>query len=190
MPVATVFGSSTAGPDDPCSREAFALGAGLAGRGFVVRNGGYDGVMAAVSAGARSAGGHVVGVTTAGLDSRRTPNRHLTEVHTEADLFDRLRRLIRGADLFVAFDECGPGTVNEVVLVWALRVVGEIGPDVPLILVGDRWPRLLEGLQGGFSSKWNMDAGTIVVPTTSAALDVIDRRFPRSRSGMAEASGD
>jgi uncharacterized protein (TIGR00725 family) len=174
MPVAAVFGSSTAGPADGSCRQAMALGAGLAARGFIVRNGGYGGVMAAVSEGARAAGGRVVGVTTVGLDARRTPNPHLTDVHTEADLFDRLRRLVRGADLFVAFDECGPGTLNEVVLVWALRVVGEIGAHVPVILIGTQWPRLLDALQDGFSSHWTRDPATVVVPTTSGALGVID----------------
>jgi len=183
MPVATVFGSSAALPEANCCREAMALGAGLARRGFEVRNGGYGGVMAAVSEGARSAGGRVVGVTTMGLDARRSPNPHLTFVHTEADLFDRLRRLVRGSDLFLAFDECGPGTLNEVVLVWALRVVGEIGPAPPVILIGDQWPRLIDALHDGFSSNWTRDPATIVVPTTSAALQVIDGRFGTGTPG-------
>ncbi|MEV5574319.1 TIGR00725 family protein [Spirillospora sp. NPDC052269] len=56
---------SVCGPSD-CTgderRDAYEVGRLLAERGAVVVCGGYSGVMAAVAAGARSAGGTVVGV--------------------------------------------------------------------------------------------------------------------------------
>ena len=58
-----VFGSSQPVADEPAYVVARDIGAALGAAGFDVINGGHEGVMAAVSAGARSAGGQVLGVT-------------------------------------------------------------------------------------------------------------------------------
>ena len=62
-PCIAVLGSSRAQPGDPVYAQALALGRALAEAGFAVCNGGYGGIMEAVSRGAGAAGGHVVGVT-------------------------------------------------------------------------------------------------------------------------------
>lgn len=59
-----VCGPSECGPTE--RRWAFEVGGLLAARGAVVVCGGYGGVMAAVAAGARSAGGTVVGILSGG----------------------------------------------------------------------------------------------------------------------------
>ncbi|WP_239129623.1 TIGR00725 family protein [Sinosporangium siamense] len=69
------------GPRDCSEREwrtAFEVGRLLAERGAVVLCGGYSGVMAAVAAGAKGAGGTVVGVLS--RDDREGANPDLTVV--------------------------------------------------------------------------------------------------------------
>src|ERR1041384_696168 len=61
--VITVFGSSRPLEGDPDYEEARPLGRALAGAGFAVCSGGYGGVMAAVSRGAKERGGKTYGVT-------------------------------------------------------------------------------------------------------------------------------
>ena len=61
--IITVFGSSRPVEGDPEYIEARILGHALAAAGFAVCTGGYGGVMAAVSRGAKDAGGKIYGVT-------------------------------------------------------------------------------------------------------------------------------
>ncbi|HYZ11231.1 MAG TPA: hypothetical protein VE962_05000, partial [Actinomycetota bacterium] len=62
-PRVTVFGGAWVREDEPEHAEARQFGRLAAGAGFEVANGGYGGIMAAVSRGAAEAGGTVVGVT-------------------------------------------------------------------------------------------------------------------------------
>ena len=61
--IITVFGSSRPQESAPDYALARALGRALAEHGFSVCSGGYGGVMAAVSRGAKEAGGKTYGVT-------------------------------------------------------------------------------------------------------------------------------
>lgn len=168
-PVAAIFGSSTAGPADPCCRTAAELGAGLARLGLQVKNGGYDGVMAAASRGARDAGGHVIGVTVERLNGIRTPNPWLSEHHAEQDILERLRRLIHGTDIYYAIESGGPGTLNEVFLVWAMMMIGDLERR-PLVLVGRGWPELMGCLTGHFGISEEAAALVRLAPDVPAAL--------------------
>src|SRR5258707_9197702 len=61
--IITVFGSSRPREGEPDYEEARNLGRALAQDGFAVCSGGYGGVMAGVSRGAKEAGGKTYGVT-------------------------------------------------------------------------------------------------------------------------------
>ena len=61
--IITVFGSSRPVEGEPDYEEARNLGRVLAQSGFAVCSGGYGGVMAGVSRGAKEAGGKTYGVT-------------------------------------------------------------------------------------------------------------------------------
>ena len=169
MPVAAVFGSSTQGPDAPCCVMARELGSGLARLGYAVKCGGYLGVMEAVSRGAREAGGEVIGVTLAGLAGRRTPNRWLSREIPAENLYRRLEILCSGSDLFFALEGGGPGTLNEVFLVWAAGIIG-LDPPRPLFLVGRGWPELLETMARAFDAAPGRLPTTFLVPDAAAAL--------------------
>src|SRR5437764_12905476 len=68
--IITVFGSSRPLEGEPDYEAARALGRILAENGFAVCSGGYAGVMAAVSRGAKEAGGKTYGVTTEVFSSK------------------------------------------------------------------------------------------------------------------------
>src|SRR5512140_2836225 len=170
MPVAALFGSSLAAPGDNCCLMAQELGAGLARLGYTLKTGGYSGVMEAASRGARNAGGDVLGITVETLAGRRRPNAHLTREIREADLLSRLRTLVAGTDLFFALESGGPGPLNEVFVVWAMNILGELSGR-PLVLVGSGWNELLAMLRSHFAISDALMTGITIVPDVTAALD-------------------
>jgi len=131
-----VFGSSTTKESDATWRLAYELGAELARSGAAVMTGGYGGIMAACSRGAREAGGHVVGVTVELFERRGPVNPWVTErVHTH-DLFERLRTIIARADGFVTVPG-SIGTLTELFLTWTL-LSAQARPAAPLVASGHR----------------------------------------------------
>lgn len=148
-PVVSVYGSSRPLPGDPAYQQAETLGRLLAEAGYSVMTGGYAGTMEAASKGAKSAGGHVIGVTSAifeGEGGRSGPNAYVDEVIRHSTLRDRLYHIVTRSDGAIAL-EGGVGTLSEVALTWSLIQVGEI-PPMPFILVGENWSRLLAQFYG------------------------------------------
>jgi uncharacterized protein (TIGR00725 family) len=135
----TVFGGSRCGPDAVEYQEALKLGRLLVQAGFEVCSGGYAGVMEAISRGAHEADGHVIGVTMEQFKSE--PNRYLKKIEPSADFYARLQILIRESAGYIAL-RGGMGTVTEISLVWN-KLVMNVLPQRPLILLGDCWPRAI-----------------------------------------------
>src|SRR5437868_14647234 len=133
-PIIAVFGSSTITQDSEEARLAFHVGRRLAQKGAVVMNGGYGGVMEAVSRGARLSGGKVVGVTVDTFLDRKC-NPHLSVEHAVPDLLERLRVLTEEPDGFLALPG-GIGTFAEIFLVWNLLSM-KLRDDAPLVLLGN-----------------------------------------------------
>ncbi len=142
-PVVAVFGSSTTRPDEPAWAVAEELGERLAAAGFAVMNGGYQGSMEAVSAGARRAGGEVIGVTTA-LFNHRPANPHLTHREDTTTLLERLDYLVHVAAGFVVL-EGSIGTMAELFLSWNLLAV-DGRPQAPLVCLGRPYAAFLRAL--------------------------------------------
>lgn len=143
MPIVTVFGSNAVETDDAGYQEARELGRLLGQAGFTIANGGYYGTMEAVSRGAKEAGAHVIGVTTARFDDSRTePNRWIDEEIKLPTLFQRLHYLVTCSDTLVAL-RGGVGTLSEVALSWSLMQVSEM-PRKPFVLVGPHWQQIME----------------------------------------------
>jgi len=139
-----VFGSSEPLEDDPLYAEAREVGRLLAVAGHTVLTGGYGGVMEAASRGAREAGGRATGVTCETF-AGRSPNRFLTETIPSADLHERTRALIDGADGFVVLAGKA-GTLAELAFLWALERAGCLDGR-PVVLLGARFKQLIEGLK-------------------------------------------
>ncbi len=139
----TVFGGSRCGPEAAEYKEALKLGRLLVEAGFDVCSGGYAGVMEAISRGAHEAGGHVIGVTMEQFKS--APNPYLKKIEPSADFYARLQTLILQSVGYIAL-RGGMGTVTEISLVWN-KLVMNVLPQRPLILLGECWPRAIECLR-------------------------------------------
>src|SRR5947208_15865010 len=138
----TVFGGSRCGTEAAEYQEALKLGRLLVEAGFDVCSGGYAGVMEAISRGAHEAGGHVIGVTMDQFKS--APNPYLKKIEPSADFYARLQTLILNSVGYIAM-RGGMGTITEISLVWN-KLVMNVLPQRPLILLGECWPQALERL--------------------------------------------
>jgi hypothetical protein len=100
-PVITVIGKSARNPADPVPeralRAAEEVGKLLAQRGAVVVTGGLSGVMEAVSRGAKTAGGLVIGILP-GFDKREA-NAYVDVAITTGMGWMRNTLVVRAADL-------------------------------------------------------------------------------------------
>ena len=139
----TVFGGSRCGHEAEEYKAALKMGRLLVEAGFDVCSGGYSGIMEAISRGAHEAGGHVIGVTMEQFDAE--PNRYLGKILPSADFYARLQAMIRESAGYVAL-RGGIGTVTEVSLVWN-KLMTDVIPKRPLVLVGDCWPGVISCLR-------------------------------------------
>ncbi|MCL4547494.1 MAG: LOG family protein [Bacteroidetes bacterium] len=111
----TVFGSSVPQPGDAEYEYAYQLGKKLAQNNANVCSGGFQGIMDAVSKGAREGGAEAVGVT---LDIYNVhASKYLSQEIKCHTLFDRLKNLIEIGDAYVVL-QGGTGTLLELALVW------------------------------------------------------------------------
>ena len=111
----TVFGSAMPIQGDAEYETAYQLGKLLAAKEFNVVNGGYYGIMEAVSKGEIENGGSATGITLRYL--KRKPNKFLTKVITCDNLFDRINKLVELGDAYVVL-QGGTGTLLEFASVW------------------------------------------------------------------------
>ena len=111
----TVFGSAMPLPGDAEYETAYKLGKLLAIKGFNVVNGGYYGIMEAVSKGASENGDSVTGITLSYI--KRKPNAFLSEVISCENLFERISKLIELGDAYIVL-QGGTGTLLELAAVW------------------------------------------------------------------------
>jgi len=139
----TIFGGSRVEPDSDEYLAAQQLGHALARRGFSVVTGGYNGVMEAVSRGAKEAGGHVIGVTVDVIarNFERVPNAFVDQEVRTAFLLERIDKLVELGAAYVVLPG-GAGTLAELGIVWNLALLGAL-QDKPLIVVGRGWERVL-----------------------------------------------
>ena len=111
----TVFGSAMPLPGDAEYETAYKLGKLLAIKGFNVVNGGYYGIMEAVSKGASENGGSVTGITLSYIKGK--PNSFLSKAISCENLFERISKLIELGDAYIVL-QGGTGTLLELAAVW------------------------------------------------------------------------
>jgi uncharacterized protein (TIGR00730 family) len=139
--VVTVFGSSRPREGDADYEEARTLGRALVKHGFSVCTGGYDGVMEAVSRGAKEAGGKTYGVTADFFKSAKL-NAWVDEEVRMKTWEERLFELIRRADAFVAC-KGGTGTLVELAVVWEM-LNKSVMTGKPFAVLGEFWEPVLD----------------------------------------------
>jgi len=120
----------------------------LAEHGFAVCTGGYGGLMAASSRGARDAGGHTIGVTCVVWPAKANP-WIVEEVRADSFL-DRLLGLIERGDAFVVLPG-GTGTLAELALVWEMMnkssLARTVGGRKPLLVMAPYWQPVIDCLR-------------------------------------------
>ena len=112
------------------------MGQSLARAGYCVANGGYGGVMAASSQGAKSVGGNTIGVTCRAF-KRSGPNQWVDNEVSTADLYERVQTLIDLGGAYVLLPG-GTGTLVELALCWELMHKGFMVP-LPMVCLTDYW---------------------------------------------------
>src|SRR5438105_13136224 len=117
----TIFGGSRVVAGSAEYAAAQKLGGALAARGFEVVTGGYNGVMEAVSRGAKEAGGHVIGVTVEVIATnfQRLPNEYVDQEVKTTALLERIDKMIELGAAYVVLPG-GAGTLAELGIVWNL----------------------------------------------------------------------
>ena len=131
----TVFGSSLPRPGESEYETAYLLGKKLAGNNINVCTGGFQGIMDAVSNGAASCGGEVVGVTLNIYNA--VPSKYLTKEIQCGNLFDRLKNLVEIGDAYIVL-QGGTGTLLELALIWEYMNKGMI-PEKPVASHSSMW---------------------------------------------------
>jgi uncharacterized protein (TIGR00725 family) len=173
----TVFGGSGPKPGSPGYIEAYELGKLLGAAGHTVLTGGYIGTMEAVSKGAAETGGHVVGVTCDEIENWRkvTKNAWVQEERRFQTLEQRLNELVHACDAAIALSG-GPGTLTEIALSWNLMIVDAM-PRKPLILIGERWKKVLETFNREFADYTSINQGMIITfaATIHEASELVSR---------------
>jgi uncharacterized protein (TIGR00730 family) len=176
--IITVFGSSRPRQGDPDYEDARALGRVLAENGFAVCSGGYGGVMAGVSEGAKEAGGKTYGVT-AQFFSAKVNSWIDVEVRV-GTWQERLFELIRLADGFVAC-KGGTGTLVELAVVWEM-LNKNVTAAKPFAVLGDFWQPILDRVREvelGQPGSWGEANGRLVhvAATPKAVAELLRSRI-------------
>ena len=136
----TIFGSSKPITGEPEYENAYLLGKALGASGLNVCTGGFQGIMDAVSKGAREAGTKSIGITVNLFNAM--PSKYLSEEIKCDTLFERLETLIMKGDAFIVLPG-GTGTLLELSLVWEYFNKG-ITAEKPFACLGEMWGDLSE----------------------------------------------
>ena len=143
MKYATFFGGAINDKTTKEYSDSVSIGAFLASNDYIVKNGGYRGLMEAVSFGANEAGGTVIGFTCKTLGFTKG-NDFLSETIVCSDIYDRLGYLISNSELFVV-QRGGIGTLAELFLLLdETRKKKENKPKI--FLFGVQWSNLFSNL--------------------------------------------
>lgn len=144
MSVVAVFGSSQTEPGSPEWTDAETVGRSFALAGHSVVTGGYDGTMAAVSKGAKEAGGIAIGVTAPSLfPGRSGANEYVTELIEAVSLADRIGRMVEMSVGCIALPG-SIGTAAELLIAWNTNhILRRSGlPSYPTVAVRGHWAEL------------------------------------------------
>lgn len=171
-PVVAVFGSSVSEPGDGHYEDGVTCGRLLADAGYIVATGGYGGLMEAVSAGAKAAGGHVIGVTAPPVfPGRDQANEHVAEERKAASLTERIHDITSLASATITLHG-SLGTATELMVAWNLAYVAPFSGkrSVPVIAVGPQWRRLIEDLTDILATDGTLVTCVDTVPEAVAAV--------------------
>ncbi len=174
--IVAVFGSARALAGDGDYEEGVRCGELLAAAGFTVTTGGYAGLMEAVSRGARSRGGTVIGVTAPSVfPDRPGANEYVDDEHPAPHLLDRIHTLTSQSDAAIALPG-SLGTLTELVAAWNLAFVARFSATTPkpVVVVGARWQQIVNDLSVLLAADRNL---VTTVGTVEDAVEAVKERL-------------
>lgn len=171
MATVAVFGASVADRGGDRWAEAVRCGRLLAAAGLEVATGGYGGVMEAVSEGAASAGGTVIGVTAPAVFPQRSgANGYVAVEHRSPTIGARIVALIEMADACIALPG-SLGTATELLVAWNYAYVAPYSGahPHPIYAVGEPWSTVVPALVADLRT----EPLVTLVATVDEAVDAV-----------------
>lgn len=152
--VATCFGGAMNILDSPQYLDSVEIGEFLAENKYIIKTGGYGGIMRAFSEGARNRDGHVVGCTCESFGTTAVSNEFVTEENKSKNLYERLRCLIEDEDdtyrIFI-FQIGGCGTLAELFI--CLDLFRKMKNPPCMYLVGDHYKDIMDAIRPYMNEK-------------------------------------
>ena len=145
-PAVTIFGSARVLEDDPAYKNARAVAALFAERGWAVVTGGGPGVMEAANRGAKEAGGLSVGFNIE-LPHEQRGNPYVDLGMTFRHFYARKTMFVKAAEGFVVFPG-GFGTADELFESLTLIQTGKVLHFPVVLFDSDYWDELLGWIRG------------------------------------------
>lgn len=147
---ASLFGGAMRDTETQEYKDTVKIGVLLARMDYTVKNGGYYGLMEAVSLGASRMGGEVIGITCESFATTKG-NDYLTETKPEKDLFDRLRALYEDTSIFIV-QKGSIGTFSELFTIWDIVRKDKKNPP-HIYMIGEFWRPIVESMSSLISKK-------------------------------------
>ena len=145
MKKATLFGGSGNNRETKEYKETVEIDKLLHKYDYIVKNGGYGGMMEAVSKGITLEGGQAIGITCKQVGKEKG-NSFLTDTIVTEKLFERQQLLIEDTDLFIV-QKGGIGTLSEIFLTLDI-IRKEAKKNQPkLLFIGEFWNEIIDTLK-------------------------------------------
>jgi hypothetical protein len=136
--IVTFFGSATLTENTDEYKETYLIGKFLAEKNYIIKNGGYNGLMEGISKGSIENNGKTLGITCKSFGHFKG-NNYLTDIINAEDIFERLKILINESDIFIV-NVGGIGTLSELFL--TIDIFRKIEKKPNIYLIGEKWYKI------------------------------------------------